>query len=191
MLEPPEAVGWSDGLQCDTQGVSQRVKGVGAKRADDAFQFSPGHFDGVEIWRVGWGETEQHPVLLEELCNDRILVDLQVVPDNDVPFGELGNESVRDPGSKSFGVQRTAKYERGDNRVGAQTGDQSVVLPGAGGYALDYPLASWGAAVAAYERKIYAGFVDENKAFRLPPLEAEPKQSPGFQDVWSLLFEWN
>ena len=145
------------------------------------FDFGEGHFDRVEVGRIGRQVEQDGACGLDERTHTGDFVGGQVVHDDDVALGEGRNQFLFEPGQKDFTVHRTIEDVRRGDGVVTQARDKSRRLPMAVRRSPDQPLAEFAAPAQARHRGVRAGFVDENdfvgikRGLILPP--GLPRQS--------------
>ena len=150
----------------DAERLDELVVCSGFDASEMGLEFGECHFDGVQVWRIGWQEQEPALLPFQQVCGFEAFVGGQVVEDDDGPGFECRGKLGFDVGVERGSVHGTFD-DPGCDQVGAgQSRDEGLGLP----------FAEWRCAEQAFTLRtsaaqpghigLHAGFVNEHKAMR-------------------------
>ena len=148
--------------------------------SEHCLELCEGHFDGVEVGRIGWQEEEPRATPLNDLSNPIALVGAQIVEDDDVAGRKRWGEYALDINLKDHPVHGSVDHEWRRDRVVAQSGDEGGGLPMAVGDGANQALTPHAAALPAHHVGFCPGLVDEDqRGWIKRGLMAPPSQARG------------
>lgn len=134
-----------------------------------SLELGEGLLDRIEIGRVRWQVEQVCAGRLYGLANTGDLVAGQVVHDDDIAGLEAGGENLLAIGLEGGAVHRPVEHHGGAQATQAQAGDEGGRFPMSPRYRREQAFAAPGSAAQPGHVGFGAGFVDEDKTFRLEP----------------------
>jgi hypothetical protein len=162
--------------------------GSGGGLAKERLDFAPHHFDGVEVWRIGWQEEHLGTGLPDQPEDLLVFVGCEVVHEHDVAGAKEGEEDLAHISlEEDTGVGRTFDGHGGGGAVephGSKHGGGAPMSVGAGkAQATDFGATTAQAGHVRFGRR----FVEEDQARGIEArLEAFP-EAPLFGDIGAVL----
>lgn len=132
-------------------------------------ELGEGLLDRIEIGRVRWQVEQVGAGRLYGLSNAGDLVAGQVVHDDDIAGLEAWGENLLGVGLECSAVHRSIQHHGGAQAAQAQAGDEGGGLPVSPRDRREQAFAAPGAAAEPGHVGFGAGFIDEDKTFRLEP----------------------
>lgn len=97
--------------------------------AQERLQLREGHFDGIEVWAVGWKVEQRRAGRLDHLAHLRPFVAGEIVHDHDVALRQFGDEHLADIGLEGVAVDRTIDDEGRDEAPERERADEGRRFP--------------------------------------------------------------
>lgn len=111
------------------EGLSNGIEASGCSFAQQSFEFGKGHFDWIEIGRIGGQEEEPGAFRFDQLISPVAFVEADVVEDDDVAARQRRGELCLDPSFEDAPVHRCIDDPRRGQAMAAQTGDEGLRPP--------------------------------------------------------------
>ena len=183
MAEEALAVGGSEGAEALHESALQVIQGAGGGLTEMGFEFSKGHFDGIEIWAVRRQVAHAGPAGGDQFRDTGDFMGGEIVEDDDVTGVQFGTEDRLEISGEDLGVDRPLNQKGGRETLDPQGGDEGGGLPVPMRHVRNATLALGTAAVEPGHLGVQARFVDEDQAGAVPTGLRLAPNDPGGLDV--------
>lgn len=158
---------WRESLQDATDSAQQARDGVLGGLAQVCLQFAEGHFDRIEIWRIGRQIKQPRPCCFDRLPDAGHLVDRQIVHHDDVAALEGRNKTSLHVSKKQGSIHGALKDERCGHPAQTQAAHKGDDFPVPVWRVIDEPLADRTAAAKSHHGTVGPGLIDEDQPGRV------------------------
>ena len=150
-----------------SDGFEERVKGPRCGLTQRGFQFCERLFDRIEVGAVGRQVARRRAGALDRLSDAGDFVGWQIVHHDDIALAQGRGEKMFDIGQKARAVHRPVEDARRGDLIATQGADEGRRHPMAerrGGFQAE---PARGAAIKPDHIRLCAGFINEDKPFRV------------------------
>lgn len=169
-------------------GLPQLIDGPCGGLSQVRFELGEGLLDRIEIGRVGRQVEQVGAGRLYGFTNTGDFVAGQVVHDDDIAGLEAGGKNLLGIGLEGGAVHGPVQHHGGTQAAQAQAGDEGGCLPMSPRRRGAQALATPGAAAQPGHVRFGAGFVYEDKPFRVEPSLPPAPELTLLRDVGAILF---